>query len=160
MYVDDFLFDADEIDDAISFAQELSDLLIAGGFLASQWRTLYHELISVNTLKIYRLGTLSTFRIEIRGVGNASKNTMCASVYFRVFIDNGSQGNLVVAKTIVFPLKTQSIPGVRLRNANIDYHTKHPVILIPDSVFATLMIRDKHENCLHDVVQLTLSLKR
>ena len=83
--------------------------------LASQWRTLYHELISVNSLKIPRwLGTLPTSRIEIHGFGDASKNAMCASAYFRIFSDNGSQMNLVVAKTKVAPLKMQSIPRLDL----------------------------------------------
>ena len=68
-------------------------------------------LTSVNSLKIPRwLDTLSTSRIEIHGFGDASKNAICASVYFRVLSDNGSQMNLVVAKTKVAPLKTQSIP--------------------------------------------------
>ena len=37
MYVDDVLFGADDIDDAISLAQELSNLLIVGGFPLRKW---------------------------------------------------------------------------------------------------------------------------
>ena len=45
MYVDDVLFGADNIDDAISLAQELSNLLIAGGFPLRKWSANQSDLL-------------------------------------------------------------------------------------------------------------------
>ena len=71
-------------------------------------------------MKIPRwLDTLSTSRIEIHGFTDASKNAVCASVYFRILSDNGSQINLVVTETKVAPLETQSIPRLELFSLNI-----------------------------------------
>ena len=45
MHVDDVLFGTDDIDDAISLAQELSDLLIAGGFPLRKWSANHPDLL-------------------------------------------------------------------------------------------------------------------
>ena len=45
MYVDDVLFGAHDIDYAISLAQELSDLLIAGGFPLRKWTANHSDLL-------------------------------------------------------------------------------------------------------------------
>ena len=66
-------------------------------------------------MKIPRwLGTLNSSRLEIHGFGDASKDAICASVYFRILYDNDCQVNLVVAKIKVASLKTQSIPRLEL----------------------------------------------
>ena len=76
---------------------------------------LYQELTSVNTLNIpFWLGTLNSSRLEIYGFGDASKYAMCASVFSRILYDNVYQMKLVVAKTKVAPLKTQSTPRLEL----------------------------------------------
>ena len=48
----------------------------------------------------------------------------------------------------------------RLKNVDINYESKHPVILHPDSICSTLLIRDRHEKSLHGGFQLTVSCLR
>ena len=81
--------------------------------LTSQWKKLYNELASVNSLKIPRWLHIIYFSNRNSWVWR-SKNAMCASVYFGILSDNGSQMNLVVAKTKLDPLKTQSIHRLEL----------------------------------------------
>ena len=72
-----------------------------------------------------------------------------------------SRNLLISHKNVLFNLNPMFDPdikcirvGGRLRTSNIDYGTKHPVILNPESVFETLMSRDKGDGGLVRTVTL------
>ncbi|XP_033229517.1 uncharacterized protein LOC117181058 [Belonocnema kinseyi] len=50
--------------------------------------------------------------------------------------------------------------GGHLKHSLLTYKEKHPVVLPPESVLTTLIIRDYHPRCLHGGVQLTLETLR
>ena len=83
--------------------------------LLKKWKSFYKELLTVNQLKIPRwLGLFSGSKFEIHGFSDASEQAICAVIYFRVLGSGFSQSNLVLAKTKIAPLKTQSTPRLEL----------------------------------------------
>ena len=83
--------------------------------LLKKWNLFYRELLSVSEVRIPRWAGLSSHsRFEIHGFSDASQQAMCATIYFRILGESSSEMNLIVAKTRVAPLKTQTIPRLEL----------------------------------------------
>ena len=83
--------------------------------LFKKWESSYEELLTVNQLKIPRwLGLFSNSELEIYGFSDASEDAMCAVIYCRIIGLGSSIMNLMLAKTKVAPLKTQTTPRLEL----------------------------------------------
>ncbi|XP_033222802.1 uncharacterized protein LOC117176657 [Belonocnema kinseyi] len=70
-----------------------------------------------------------------------------------------SKNSTLIKLTPVFDGQLLHV-GSRLKHSLLTYDEKHPLILPPESILATLIIRDCHLRCLHGGVQLSLGTLR
>ncbi|XP_033224497.1 uncharacterized protein LOC117177718 [Belonocnema kinseyi] len=76
------------------------------------------------------------------------------------------KNKMQISKTITLIKLTPFFDGQllrvvgRLKHSLLTYDEKHPLILPPESILTTLIIRDCHVRCLHGGVQLTLGALR
>ncbi|XP_011884025.1 PREDICTED: uncharacterized protein LOC105571160 [Vollenhovia emeryi] len=86
---------------------------------AVKWREFVEELQDMPCLSFPRwIGIADNHAVEVHGFCDASKLTICAAVYIRVFSSNGDiTSHLVVSKTEVAPLKRLTIPRLELSGA-------------------------------------------
>ena len=87
-----------------------------------EWNSFYRELLRVSEVKVTCWIDLSLHsRFEIYGFSDASRQAMCATIYFRILGKGSSEVNSIVAKTRVSALKTQTISRLELCDALIIY---------------------------------------
>ena len=137
MCVNDAVFGSDSIEDAISAAEQLSDLLMAGGFPLRKWRANDSILLAHIPNEWPYANTKTIF--------DDQKKLVSA---------NSSLRRL----NPIFDAESQCIRvGGRLRYANLSFDQRFSFIIHPKSIIASLIINEYHLKCLHGGVQLTLA---
>ena len=89
--------------------------------ISKRWVSFRSKLTHLEKIKIPRwLGYRTTTSIELHGFSDASKSAYAAVVYARLITPSGNvMINLLQSKTKVTPLKTETIPRLKLSAATL-----------------------------------------
>ena len=83
--------------------------------LLSEWRNIFNDSLSISEVKVPRwMGYSPKCKVEVHGFSDASIKAIAAVVYLRVIHSDHCIMNLLISKTKVAPIKTQTIPRVEL----------------------------------------------
>ena len=87
--------------------------------LHSEWSRYYTQLALINNVRFPRKTVIpAATRMELHGFCDASEKAYGACVYLRTISSDGSiQSHLLPAKSMVAPLKTQTLPRLELSGA-------------------------------------------
>uniref|UniRef100_A0A1X7UJQ0 Uncharacterized protein n=1 Tax=Amphimedon queenslandica TaxID=400682 RepID=A0A1X7UJQ0_AMPQE len=143
-YVDDGLFGAGSVEEAIELRKEMQELFSREGFLLCKWNStsklvlesIEHHLKDVQERFYFSdISQLKSF--QLHGFIDASEDVYAAVVYIRSQDTDGNIGiSLVIAKSCVSPIKRMSIPRLELCGAQLLHYFKGIFNLKLSSIFA------------------------
>ncbi|GFY54950.1 integrase catalytic domain-containing protein [Trichonephila inaurata madagascariensis] len=112
--------------------------------LNKQWAAFRKELHLIEKVKIPRCVLLPSYiQLEIHAFCDSSKRAYCAAIYLKCIASEFISVSLLTSKTIVAPLKTQSLPRLELCAALLLYYVLQVVLReFPLSIHKTIAWTD------------------
>ena len=97
--------------------------------LSSKWSKIAQDLTSISKIRVPRwIKFTSNCVAEVHGFGDASQDAIAATMYIRILYSDHSVMNLIISKTKVAPINSQTIPRLELCAATMLAKLVHSMI--------------------------------